>query len=196
MKRLLFLLFFTTTVLTCFAQAQADSSKHLSFKGVPIDGTLAEYVSKMKATGFTHKGTKDGAAILEGDFASYKGCFVAVSTLKQKDLVSKIVVIFPDRDTWASLSSNYFNLKELLTEKYSKPSESQEEFQSHTPKTDGSKIIGVKLDECKYVTTFETDKGTIQLAIDHDGLIRCFVKLIYLDKINSEAVKKQALDDL
>jgi hypothetical protein len=72
---------------------------HLAFKGVPIDGTLEEYVSKMKKSGFTHSGTKDGVAILEGDFASYKSCIVGVSTLKQKNLVSKIAVIFPGRDT-------------------------------------------------------------------------------------------------
>lgn len=31
-------------VLSSYAQ----SSEHLKFKGVPIDGTLSEYVSKMK----------------------------------------------------------------------------------------------------------------------------------------------------
>ena len=111
-------------------------------------------------------------------------------------MVGKIVVIFPDRETWSSLSSNYFNLKELLTEKYGKSSESVEEFQSYTPDDDGSKMIKVKLDACKYYTTYETEKGTIQLAVEHNDSGDCFVRLIYLDKINSETVKKQALDDL
>ena len=124
MRKLFSSLFLTMIALASFAQVKSDSSKHLSFKGVPIDGTLADYVLKMKKNGFTHKGTKDGIAILEGDFASYKNCIVGVSTLKQKDLVSKIAVMFPDRETWSSLSSNYFNLKDLLTEKYGKPSES------------------------------------------------------------------------
>ena len=150
----------------------------------------------MKKAGFTHKGTKDGVAVLEGEFASYKNCIIGVSTMKQKDLVSKIGVMFPDRDTWSSLSSNYFNLKELLTEKYGSPSESTEEFQSYTPDDDGSKMIQVQLGACKYYTTYDTEKGTIQLSIEHDGLTRCFVKLSYFDKINSEVVKKQALDDL
>lgn len=197
MKRLLSSLFFTIIVLNSFAQVKPDSSKHLSFKGIPINGTLADYVSNMKKSGFTHKGTKDGVAILEGEFASYKSCIVGVSTLKQKDLVSKIAVMFPDRETWSSLSSNYFNLKELLSEKYGSPSESVEEFQSTTPDDDGSKMILAELGSCKYYTTYETEKGTIQLSIEHDGgKTRCFVKLAYFDKINSETVKKQALDDL
>lgn len=189
-------LIFTLTVAISFGQVKPDSSKHLSFKGAPIDGTLAEYVAKMKESGFTLKATKDGTAILEGDFAAYKNCTVGVSTLTQKDLVSKIVVNFPACETWSSLSSNYFNLKELLTEKYGKPSKSVEVFRSYTPDDDGTKMMEVRHDACKYYTIFETKKGTIQLAIGKGNSRSCFVKLTYFDKINSETVKKQALDDL
>ncbi len=197
MKGFFSTLFFTISVLASFAQAKSDSSKHLSFKGVPIDGTLDAFVLKMKKNGFAHTGTDDGLAVLKGDFASYRSCVVGVSTLKTKDLVSKIVVLFPDRDTWSSLSSNYFTLKEMLTEKYGSPSDCVEKFQSYTdPKNDNDKMFEVKLDKCKYLTIYETEKGTIQLSIDHDGVTRCMVKLIYFDKINSESIKKQALDDL
>ena len=147
-------------------------------------------------SGFTAKGIHDGVALLEGEFASYKDCIVAVNTLKQKDLVCNIVVVFPNRYDWSSLSSNYFNLKELLTEKYGKPSEVVEKFQSYTPNDDGSKMLLVQLDECKYYTTYETDKGTIQLSIDLDQKRNAFVKLAYYDKINYNSVRKQALDDL
>jgi hypothetical protein len=196
MNKLLLVFLLLAIIFTSFSQTKSDTSRHLTFKGVPIDGTLADYILKMKKSGFTHKGTKDGVAVLEGDFASYKKCIVGVSTLKQKDLVSKIVVFFPDRETWSALSSNYFNLKELLTEKYGKPSESVEEFQSYTPDDDGSKLTVVQLGACKYSTTYETEKGSIQLTIEHDGVTRCFVKLAYFDKLNGDTIKKQALDDL
>jgi hypothetical protein len=196
MKRFISLLFFTISVVTSYAQVKTDASEHLSFKGIPIDGTLAVYVSKMKNSGFIHKGTEDGIAIFDGDFASYKGCIIGASTLKQKDVVSKIVVLFPDRDNWSSLSSNYFNLKELLTEKYGKPSDCVEKFQSHYVDDDGSKMHEVQFDRCKYYTTYEIEKGTIELSIEHNGVTNCFVKLAYWDKINSEAVKKEALSDL
>jgi hypothetical protein len=96
MKKVFFLLFFTVTVMPCFAQIKSDSSIHLTFKGVPINGTLDEFVLKLEKSDFTHTATKDGVAILEGDFASYKSCIVGVSTLKTKDLVNKIAVFFPD----------------------------------------------------------------------------------------------------
>ncbi len=128
MKKIITSLIIAFIAMNSFAQIQ--SSAHLTFKGVPIDGTLNEYVSKMKQNGFTHTGTEDGVAMLTGDFAAYKNCIVGVATLKQKDLVSKITVIFPECDTWSFLSSNYFSLKEMLTEKYGKPSDCVEKFQS------------------------------------------------------------------
>lgn len=92
MKRLISLLLFANTILISSAQ---DKSEHLSFKGVPINGTLNEYVSKMKTAGFSYLGTQDGTAILQGDFAGFKSCTVGVSTLKAVNVVSTIGVIFP-----------------------------------------------------------------------------------------------------
>lgn len=179
------------------AQENSSSSSHLTFKGMPIDGTLDEYVLKMKKAGFMHIGTKDGMAMLKGDFAGYKNCIIGVSTLKQKDLVSKVVVIFPESETWYSLANNYFSLKEMLTEKHGKPSDCVEKFESDSqPKDDNDKMYQVKFDRCKYQTLYETGKGYIKLSIEHDGVIRCFVTLGYLDQVNGEEIKKEALKDL
>jgi hypothetical protein len=197
MKKIIASLLFTVIVMTSFAQVKQDTSKHLSFKGIPIDGTLDGFILKMKNSGFTQIRMEDGVAILQGDFASYKSCLVEVSSLKTKDLVRKIAVRFPDSDTWAILSTNYFNLKEMLSEKYGNFSDSSETFQSHSqPQGDFLKMSYTKSDLCKYYTTYKTGKGSIHLSIEHDQLLRCFVKLVYSDKINSETVKKQALDDL
>ena len=79
MKELIISLLVSLMTLTSFAQTE---SPHLAFKGVPIDGTLNEYVQKMKQKGFDYLGTENGIAILTGDFAAYKGCTVGVTTLK------------------------------------------------------------------------------------------------------------------
>ena len=193
MKKLLLSLFLVLTSLISFAQ----TSDHLTFKGVPIDGTLDEYVSKMKKSGFSHLATEDGIAILKGDFAGYKDCTVGVYTLKQQDLVHKIAVIFPDKDTWSRLSTNYFDLKQMLTEKYGKPSDVVEKFDGNSqPRDDNSKMYEVKFDRCKYYSIWETDAGEIQLSIDHNSVTSCFVKLAYFDKINSAKIKAKAIDDL
>ena len=167
MKKIILSLTVMLMSLTTLAQTE---SPHLSFKGVPIDGTLNEYVQKMKQKGFTYLGTEDGIALLKGDFAAYKGCTVGVATLKQKDLVSKITVIFPNCETWATLANNYFSLKEMLTEKYGEPVDVIEEFQGYSePRDDNSRMHEVGMDRCKYITTFETTKGKIQLYIGHNS---------------------------
>ncbi len=197
MKRNFMSLFLSLTFCISFAQTNADHSNHLTFKGVPLDGTLEQYIVKMKQNGFKHLTTKDGTAILQGDFAGYKDCHVGVSTLNKSNLVHKIGVIFQDQDTWSTLSGNYFDLKQMLTEKYGKPSNVVEKFESKFKREDdASNMYEVKFDRCKYFSIWETDKGSIQLTIDHNGVTSCFVKLLYFDKINSATVKKQAIDDL
>lgn len=193
----LFFLILISPLITI--QTFSQSIDHLSFKGVPINGTLSEYVAKMKQNGFEHLGTEDNTAILNGDFAGYKDCHVGVSTLKQKDLVYKIGVIFPDRDTWSTLSANYFDLKEMLSEKYGNPKEEVEKFDVQSfelPLNDNDKMHEIKMDNCKYYSEWQTDKGEIQLSIDHIDMTNCFVKLVYFDKINGDKIKAKAIGDL
>lgn len=194
MKRNLFLLLFAIATLSTFAQT---TSEHLTFKGVPIDGTLTEFVSKLKQKGLTHIGTEDGTAILKGDFAAYKNCTVAAIALKQKNLVAKVGVMFPSLETWSSLSNNYFSLKEMLTKKYGEPEVCIEEFQTKImPNDDNSKIHEVRMNRCKYVTGYTTEKGDIELQIKGSFTDGCYVTLIYFDKINGEVIEAEAMEDL
>lgn len=194
MKKIVLFLF--VLLMTFVSYAQTESS-HLTFKGVPIDGTLNEYVQKMKQKGFDYCASEDGIALLKGEFAAYKDCTIGVVTLKQKDIVCKVSVIFPMCDTWAGLSNNYFTLKEMLTEKYGEPADVLEKFQGYSePRDDNSRMHEVKMDRCKYITSFITSKGTIELSIDHNSLTSCYVMLSYYDKVNSDVVRAQAMDDL
>ena len=176
--------------------AQTADNQHLMFKGVPIDGTLSEYVEKMKLNGFVVAASEPGTSLLQGDFAGYKDCFVGVVTMKQKDLVSRIKVMFPEREDWSSLYGNYVNLKDMLTQKYGQPTEVVEVFPSNPTVTDESlKFIYVSSGKCNYTTVFETPNGKITLYLDHIES-DCYVALSYLDKINGNIIKAKAIDDL
>lgn len=191
MKKSIYSIILVFVTLLNFAQ----SSEHLLFKGVPIDGTLLQYINKMKENGLSLIQSKDGTAFLKGDFAGYKDCIVGVSTLNQKDLVHKIGVVFPDNDSWSSLSNYYFNIKDLLIEKYGEPTNVVEKFDEETD-DDNMKFLKVKLDNCTYFSTWQTDKGDIQLSIKHSSFSSCFIKLTYFDKINGEKIKAKAKSDL
>jgi hypothetical protein len=185
-----------TTAITVSAQIDTNATDHLKFKGIPIDGTLNEFVSEMKKSGFLHLGTEDGVAIFEGDFAGFKGCGVAVTTFDNRDLVSIVRVIFTEQDTWASLISNYLFLIELLTEKYGEPDETVEEFlSSWQPETDEMKMHMLGNDECSYYSSYELKNGTIQIELKGDNNVGV-VLLSYYDKINYEKIRQEALNDL
>jgi len=200
MKRIIITLIWTLAFLVTIAQTNENSIEHMTFKGVPIDGTLNEYVSKLKNIGFTHIQTEDGLAILQGDFAGYRSCYLGVSTLKNNDLVNRIKVVFPEKDTWSTLSYDYNNLKELLTEKYGEPIESIEKFETYSePRNDDARMSAIEDDRYRYFSRFNTDSGEIQLSIEHEEQIlttSCYVTLTYFDKINSDIIRKAAIDDL
>lgn len=176
--------------------AASAQTNHMAFKGVPINGTLNEFVGKIKQKGFSLVGTEKGVAILTGDFASFKGCTVAVYE-HESGLVNRVGVIFPERNIWSLLYSDYSSLKEMLTQKYGKPSEEIEEFQGYTaPHDDNDRMHEVMMDRCKYICDFTTENGVVELRIAHNGVTECFVVLVYVDAENEKKVKSSAIEDL
>lgn len=192
-----FLLVAICALFATVAFAQSSESEHLTFKGVPIDGTLSQYVAKMKAAGFSYLGEEDGTALLKGDFAGFKGCTIGVSTLEGVDVVNRIVVLFTTYDEWSSLERDYNHLKDMLTKKYGEPSEVVQEFVNRlSSRNNTAKMLALGSDECTWFTTFSTEKGDIQLALSKYDYTSGMVVLKYFDKINTEAVMTAAMDDL
>ena len=183
-------------ILAALSVAAYAQSEHLTFKGVPIDGTLAEYTEKMQEKGFQYLYSENGLTILRGDFAGYKNCRIRVSTLGNMDLVSTIAVIFTTYDSWGNLYGNYANLKEMLSEKYGKPSMVVEKFQSSYVDDDNDRMHEVRMDRCKYYSIFKISLGTIELSINKAGFSGGFVMLRYQDKVNSTETRAAAMDDL
>lgn len=195
MKKFFFILYLAFTL---FAAASAQNAQeHMTFKGIPINGTLNSFVTKLKQKGFTHIGTDDGIAMFRGDFAAYKNCTVGAVSSKEKDLVVKVAVIFPSHETWSALENNYLSLKQMLTAKYGEPSDCVETFQSHSqPKDDNMKMFELQMDRCKYQTLFETEKGNIELQLGHKSFSKCYVILSYYDAVNQKTVMSDAMEDL
>lgn len=175
--------------------AQSTENQHLLFKGVPIDGTLSEYVEKMKLNGFTLLDSTNYGAMFNGEFANYQNCKIGVGTSNKKDLVSTVFVLFTEREEWNDLYGDYNRLKQMLSEKYGAPNESIEKWENGYEPMLALRISAVKRGECNFTTSFVTPKGKIQLRIEHQDAT-CFVFLGYFDKINGEIMKAKAIDDL
>ena len=195
MKKLVLVLF--AALCICGARAQSDAS-HLTFMGIPIDGPLNAFVKKLQQKGLSYKFTNDNIAYLNGTFSAYKDCLIGVVAAKPQDHVCTVGVIFSEQDSWSNLSSMYFTLKDMLTQKYGKPANHQETFQAYSqPNDDQMKMLYVHTDKCKYATLFETKNGDIKLYISKaDSYGYGCVILLYFDRKNQQEVLQQAYDDL
>lgn len=155
--------------VTSFAQ----TTEHMKFKGVPMEGTLQTFTNKLKAKGFTPFGVQDGVSLLKGDFAGYKDCTV-VAVADKSGMICKVTVVFPTMDKWGDLEQCYSRYKSMLSEKYGDPKDCVEKFQND------------------YIND---DNGKIQLEITHQNFT-CFVVLSYFDNANQEKLRQQVMDDL
>ena len=190
MKKYLLSIIFAFICTMAFAQTE-----HMKFKGLPMTGPLMSFVEKLKAKGYNYIGKKDGVAYLTGEFASVKKCIIGVATFEGKDQVNTVVVVFPQKKLWNDIASDYYGLKELLTEKYGEP-DCIEEFTGQQPEDDWFKFNSILDGECNYISEFTTTGGKIQLSmkkIDYDSAA---VYLKYIDDSNAQELKKKILDDL
>lgn len=173
-------------------------AQHLTFKGVPITGTLKEFTNAMIQKGFHHELTQDGLAVFSGDFAGYKDCSFWVITLQNQDVVNQVTVLFSEHETWSSLITQYNTLKLLLAQKYGAPADNMEVFTAkYPPSDDYFKISALHSEEYIWYTSFETAEGEIRLSLGegisyHTGRVR----LVYFDKTNTDKVRQAAFDDL
>uniref|UniRef100_UPI00405726D2 hypothetical protein n=1 Tax=Alistipes sp. TaxID=1872444 RepID=UPI00405726D2 len=197
MKRLLWIVIFTLLSITSLS---AQEVEHLKFKGVPIDGTLDEFVSKLEATGLTFWGKYDGVAILRGTFVGERNCMIIANSLENKDLAWMVAVCLPGRDTWSLLLKDYEGLKSMLEQKYGVATQVIEEFKddyvARSSTSDFLKLSAVRDGECTYTTLFETELGNIELLLMHNELMGYCAVLRYYDLTNSQSALSSAIDDL
>lgn len=181
-------------MLLCVISMSVSAQEHLTFKGIPIDGTPKEFGSKLTANGFEYQYDYDGVLWYEGPFAGYNNCKVAVKS--SNNLVYEVVVIFPTAYSWNALYSTYISLKNMLTQKYGDPYNSKEEF-INTPSyidldDDNDKFYEVGDGHCSYGAIFFTAQGTVALEIKQS---KC-VGIHYEDAHNIAVKESAAIDDL
>ena len=195
MKRILTIAVFIFSFMFVVAQTP---NKHLTFKGIPITGTLENFVQKMEAKGFRKIYSDKSFIGLEGEFAGYPGCEIYVYKIPNRNIVYKVVVFFPKESSWAYLEKEYNQFKDMLTNKYGDPSWYSETFKEGASTfNDDAKMSSLKKGNCDYWTQWKVNNGYIEMRIrpitdTYNG----YVCLIYFDKINDALAEKAQKDDL
>ena len=195
MKRILIALLF---VFSCIGAMAQNANEHLKFMGIPINGTLESFTQKLVAKGLKREHAWDNALLLKGTFAGKSGSGVCVMGVPSRNIVYKVVVCLPSKDTWEWLENDYKEFKEMLTTKYGEPYKCSESFKEGTYiGSDYLKISALKGGKCEYYSAWGSTEGMILLEIfNADGSSDSCVRLTYIDLINGKLADSSKQDDL
>lgn len=175
------------------------SAQHLSFKGVPIDGNITEFVSKMKAQGYvTHElngQVGNNTYILKGQFAGMSDCTILILYSTLTKTVCKVVVSSDDYTSWSSVKNQYTTLSEAFSKKYTQTTDFCE-FVSPYYEGDGYEFLALDSGKGMCASLYEAEGGTIVLEITAVNSRKGYVKIVYEDKANFSMYKSEKDNDI
>lgn len=92
-----------------------DDEGHITFKGVPLNGSIEKVRAKIINAGFDNDGES-----LTGQFAGLK-VKIYVGGNEELNNVYSVIVVSEQERSWESLKSKYLKVRELYIRKYGDP---------------------------------------------------------------------------
>ena len=157
MKKIIF-----TLITLCFA-LNSFAQEHLTFKGIPIEGSLSSFCQKLKSKGLTHMGTDQNVTFFTGDFTGRNATICVVAGDNGKDVFS--VVVFDTSGEWNTLINTYNYYKDLYTRKYGEPKVSLEKNPSRSD-SNISLMAEVHQGTVTWASAWEVTGGNIEISIE------------------------------
>lgn len=186
---------FLVTITLLFAVINIMAQEHLSFKGIPIEGSMTEFCQKLKAKGFISIGRENNITMFSGDFTGRKATVGVTATDDGKNVFA-VVVLFEPSGEWNTLVNTYNYYKDLYTRKYGKPTISKENNPAHS---DSNTALMAEVHEgtVVYGCAWEVTGGDIQLSIEKTtGFYEGMVMIRYRDSQNVETKIQKDLEDI
>ena len=178
-----------------WACVNLTAQEHLSFKGIPIQGSMVEFCQNLKAKGLKQIGYEEKVALFTGDFTG-RDATIAVTASDDGKNVYGVVVIFGSSEEWNTLVDTYDYYKDLYTRKYKTPTMAKEKNPAH----DDSNIAlmaEVHQGTVEYYSVWEVTGGIIQLSIEKSsGVYEGMVIIRYQDSQNVETKIQKDLEEI
>ncbi len=186
---------FFITLALFFAVINIMAQEHLSFKGIPIEGSMTTFCQKLKAKGFTSISRDKNITFFSGDFTGRKATVGVTATDDGKNVFA-VFVFFDSSGEWNTLVNTYDYYKELYTRKYGEPTNSKEENPALTD-SNTALMAEVYQGTVVYGSVWEVAGGDIQLSIEKSTeLYEGMVMIRYRDSQNIETKIQNDLDDI
>lgn len=186
---------FLVTITLLFAVINIMAQEHLSFKGIPIEGSMTEFCQKLKAKGFISIGRENNITMFSGDFTGRKATVGVTATDDGKNVFA-VVVLFEPSGEWNTLVNTYNYYKDLYTRKYGEPTISKE---NNPARSDSNTALMAEVHEgtVVYGCAWEVTGGDIQLSIEKtSGFYEGMVMIRYRDSQNVETKIQKDLEDI
>ncbi len=192
MKKFITLLAFMVIALTSYAQS---NSEHLTFKGIPIEGSMTEFCQELKTKGYTYIGRENNFALFAGEFAG-RNASIGVAATDGGNQVFAVVVFFEPSGEWNTLVSTYDYYKDLYSRKYGSPSVLKEMNPAYS---DSNTALMAEVYEGAVVwgSLWKVPGGEIELSIEStDGFYEGMVMISYRDLQSEETKIQNDLEDI
>ena len=173
----------------------------MTFKGIPINGSLKSFVETMKTRGYSLIDSDNEVALMEGTFAGVGACRIFI--VSSNNVVWKVVAEFPSYDTWKEVKREYYYLKESFATKYGvKPESAEKLTYNEDYYSDGVGMMSLhselEHEKAVYSSLFKIPNGVAVIAIKPDfqtsGCLQVVIE--YYDDINTNTRELQAIEDL
>lgn len=170
--------------ISCYAQHNE------AFLGIPLDGTIKEFASKMKAKGFSYEQDL-------GDFMRFNGTVdgesveVTVYHSSQSETVYCVTVTYPvdfmdgykATGRWHYVEAKFNEVNARYRAKF----QSIKEVHYWENGSDPDNIFDAIDGKCHYKSTYSTPGGTIEVITSGQN----DVSVLYIDKVNADLSTKE-----
>lgn len=192
MKKLLLTICSSLFCVLSYAQTE-----HLTFKGLPIDGSKQEFVKELQSQGYENAPEMGADDVLSGTFIG-RDCYVVIVGTPITNTVWKVGILFKLKyDNWSSIKRAYDGLVDVYTKKYGAPILDQKEFKSPYKEGDGHELYALKSDRCVYSTSFACTKNGVNVGyVAISMTTNCNIIIEYEDDINSDLLTKERANEI
>ena len=191
MKRSILILFLLLCALACGAQ---ESTIHLRFKGIPVDGNYETFAQTLIKKGFTLQSTGDDGLMLKGPFMGESDVSVVVIPEPKNGALTSVMAMIDAGHNWQSIENKYRHVVNTYKEKYGEPAETVESF-TNDISSDILKLHYLNEGKCDFHSTWQFDYGKIMISIAYIDLTE-YIVCLYVNEENAKSYHKAIIDDI
>ena len=182
------------------------SQEHMTFQGIPIDGTIKSFHKQMKKHGFKLDFRLEDGYSYRGRYITNNDVIIVLFSPKSKKVQGIAISVnfreMADSKSWQRVKEYYDYVVTLFSEKYdTAKKEITACFEPPYEEGDGNEVEGIITGKCHYSTLFVTPQGKIEVEIESSGYVQFthatedigkvipIISIIIVDYANAEETK-------